>query len=138
MVNEPLIRLIMKQIEDTPQHWDQSEWARSSELDRGEHPCKTTFCFAGWAAFMTDMVDGWGVPTAKGRKYMRDNGLGWDGFPFENYAMEILGLGFHQTGIFGSEADTEGRSGDRDLLSTGQRIRNMKQLIYEETGVDIP
>lgn len=146
MINEQMIRLIMKQIEDTPQHWDQGEWARSSELKGTLPTCKTTFCFAGWAAFMTDMVDGWGVPTAAGRRYKASVGFyTWDDdendFPYQGYAAKLLGLNYEQASrIFDSDADQidGGIVLDAEDLTVGQRIRRMKETIFQATGVDIP
>lgn len=145
MVNEELIRLIVKQIEDTPEHWDQAGWARSTELGIGEPVCRTTFCFAGWAAFMTDMVDGWGRMTDAGRRYMQSKKQSSGPhqiFDFDTYAQEVLGLdGFQSSAIFSSRADDneDWYLDDEDYNpSPGQRIRQMKETIFKATGIDIP
>jgi hypothetical protein len=131
-VNESLIRLVVAQIEDTPQHWDQKNWCESEDV------CKTTFCFAGWVAFLNDMTDGWGKQTAKGRKYM--DSIGWGDmreFAFDLYATEALGVDLDTANkLFSPYADGFTETGE--TLSTGQRIRNMKETIYQATGVDIP
>lgn len=136
MVNEELIRLIMRQIEDTPEHWNQGDWVRSSEVG-DEDICKTTFCFAGWAAFLTDMVDGWGLTTAAGERYKEHAGYDTGSrkfFPYDEYAQEVLGLTPDQSApLFDVYAD----GGDFYGASTGERIRKMKNLIYQLTGVDI-
>jgi hypothetical protein len=150
-LNEELIRLIVAQIEDTPQHWSQKDWV--------QHNCNTRFCFAGWAVFMSDLVDGSGKPTAAGRQKIREmraqderegTGRAWsmgnpyvisvdlDGnekwyYPYSDMARELLGLNkkqaealFHHLAgsVWSDEADDYVEDFDR-----------FKEIITRETGI---
>lgn len=145
-VNEGLIRLIVAQIEDTPEHWSQRHWVR--------HNCNTKFCFAGWAAFLSDMVDGSGKPTEKGIEYARsivveradnwnrgngieigrqcpiydDSGNLYYDYPWPEVAQTLLGLSDTTADhLFSSFAADTGRF--------EESVDVLKQLITEHTGI---
>lgn len=67
-INVELLDLIVRQIEDTPEHWYQQEWINYGRYFP-DGSCRTTFCIAGWAAFLTDHVDGYGRLTAEGHAW---------------------------------------------------------------------
>lgn len=140
--NEPLIRQIVAQIEDTPEHWDQSSWV--------QHNCNTKFCFAGWALFLTDNIDGHGVPTKKGIKLAakvapaepigpvgtlfssrEDDNERWY-YPYEEAAKEVLGLNWRAADrLFSPYAASPG-----DWIA-GNDIETFKRLILNELGIDV-
>jgi hypothetical protein len=144
-VNADLIRLIVAQIEDTPQHWSQKDWVR--------HNCNTTLCFAGWAVFMEDLIDGSGKPTTKGRAYIRklnkkanplfpypaphvmyvdENGNDKWYFPFAEVAQELLGLnGSQASRLFAASAACPRNSNI-------ESIDFFKREITKLTGVTFP
>jgi hypothetical protein len=141
MIDEELIRLIVAQIEDTPQHWDQSDWVISSEVGsarrRVNPPCNTTFCFAGWVAFMTDMVDGWGRMTRKGHAWMESHRDYDSMFSFETYAMDRLGLDYEQADCLFSPVVARPYSADDhpDSQPPPDSLLLFKLAITEQTGI---
>lgn len=150
-LNEDLIRLVVAQIEDTPQHWSQESWV--------QHNCNTRFCFAGWAVFMSDLVDGSGKPTDKGMEtiaqmqtdaiksdtYMpypntpyysytdEDGNESWY-FPYSIVARNLLGLDDAQTDILfcGHVASRYDKRKERWV----EDVELLKKAITRETGIE--
>lgn len=141
-INEPLIRQIIAQIEDTPEHWDQGNWV--------QHNCNTKFCFAGWALFLTDHLDGSGAPTEKGMKlaakvdpdfvvqvspwvYQSSDNVKWQ-YPYDVAAREVLGLGWNiAEQLFSPYAALP----DMWTVESSDDIEIFKNKIKTLTGIDV-
>lgn len=144
-VNEALIRLIIAQIEDTPQHWSQKEYVG--------HNCNTKFCLAGWALFLTDHLDEYGVPTEKGKKFAEGledeftsatvrlfavdvNGNEAWIYPYEVAAASVLGLEQQTASDLFSPFSA---SDFYDLDEAGQYVEDieiLKTKITDRLGID--
>lgn len=140
VVNEPLIRRIVAQIEAEPDTWDQSLWVQPN--------CKTKRCFAGWALFLEDYTDGVGSPTNKGFKLFHELGVGEDVFfngvtdkgvpswdlPYETAGAHVLGIDSYAADrLFSSQAAIR----DEDAYEEQEKddLPTMKRLITRHTGV---
>lgn len=139
-INVELLDWVVRQIEDTPEHWDQQNWTNTDKRERATS-CRTTFCLAGWAAFLTDHVDGHGVPTAKGRRWANRTSNGWDPYHggielnFELLGKQLLGLsGWQAARIFNGAAFD---SDEDDQAPRENEVALLRPRIKELLGVDL-
>lgn len=139
-INVELLDWVVRQIEDTPEHWDQQSWTNTDERERGTS-CRTTFCLAGWAAFLTDHVNGHGVPTIKGRRWADRTLNGWhlyiDGIEL-NFGLlgeQLLGLNERQAvRIFNGAAFDSFENGQPRRVND---VALLRPRIKELLGVDL-
>lgn len=110
-LNEPLIRAIVARIEEDERRWDQNSWVNEAA---NATTCQTTYCFAGWAAVMTDaMVDGqqpritdqgavFSALMAKTERFYSPrifDPYNAANFPYDVYGTKVLGLTEDQADI---------------------------------------
>jgi len=144
-INTDLLDWIVRQIEDTPENWNQDSWT-------SRDGCQTTFCIAGWAAFLTDHVDGYGYPTTKGIKWADSTKEGWlisfcaqpghRELNFELLARELLWLDEDQADVLFDAHSFMGADDDYSNIRVGvnpnsNRVDRIRPVIKEHLGVDL-
>jgi hypothetical protein len=143
-VNEALLRAAGNMILAYPENWDQHDWcsavaANSEGVKPEKNFCGTSFCLAGWGAYLTHYVRADGSLTKQGRKWLRDR-TGASDEALTNYlntfgSMENTDWTALGEEIFGLPAS----SFENELFMAGTRTdltaEEFMRMIEDRTGV---
>jgi hypothetical protein len=138
-VNEALIRAAGNMILAFPENWDQAKWCSATEENHEpelqKNFCGTSFCLAGWGAYLAGYVRTDGKLTKQGRTWAQERYDGYTPVGLENRDWTKLGeeiFGLYKEGSYYEETHPLFLAGTRE---PGFNAAEMMRVIEEKTGV---